>query len=53
MCVCVCVCLNIFYATFFVLNPTSKKYLEVKAFFLATLEVEMFYDNWNIVWGIS
>lgn len=31
-------------------NPTSKKHLEVKAFYLASLEVNVFYDNY-ILYG--
>lgn len=34
-------------------NPTSKKHLKAKAFYLASLEVQMFYHNWYLVWDIS
>lgn len=49
LCVCGSVCIYVYLfriATFSMLNPTSKKHLEVKTFYLATLEVKMFYDNW-------
>lgn len=34
-------------------NPTFKKYFEVKAFYLASLEVKMFYYNWYLLWDIA
>lgn len=40
-------------AAFSMPNPTSKKHLEAKAFYLASLEVQMFYHNWYLVWDIS